>query len=62
MEGSSSAFCNQRDCIWVHPFVFVPVMKERKYVAFRIGSLVMADVQFRDINCLNHMRKLLVSL
>jgi hypothetical protein len=62
MEGSSSASYSQRDCIWVHPFVFVLVMKERKYVAFRMGSLAMANVWFRDMNCLNRMRKSLVSL
>jgi hypothetical protein len=37
-------------------------MKERKYVAFQMGSLAIADVQFKDMNCLNRMRKSLVSL
>jgi hypothetical protein len=62
MEGSSSASCSQSDCMRVHPFIFVPVIKERKYVTFQMGSLAMADVWFRDINCLNLMRKSLVSL
>jgi hypothetical protein len=62
MEGFSSASCSQRDCIQVYPFILFPAMKERKYVAFWIESLAIADVRFRDMNCLNLMRKSLVSL
>src|SRR5216684_3418732 len=53
--------CNHLDCILVHPFVLFPFIKERKYVAFLIGSLAILASRFRDINWQNHMRKSLVS-
>src|SRR5258707_14910751 len=57
----SSTSCNHSDCILVHPLVLFPFMKERKYVAFLIGSLVILASRFRDINWRNRMRKSLVS-
>src|SRR5216684_1360112 len=57
----SSTSCNHSDCILVHPLVLFPFMKERKYVAFLIGSLAILASRLRDINCQNLMRKLFVS-
>src|SRR5258707_6456487 len=53
--------CSHLDCILVHPFVLLPFMNKRKYVAFLIGSLAMLASLLRDINCRNLMRKSFVS-
>src|SRR5258708_2353882 len=53
----SSTSCNHSDCILVHPFILFPFMKERKYIAFLIGSLAMLVSRLRDMNCQNLIRK-----
>src|SRR5258707_2664181 len=57
----SSTSCNHSDCILVHPFILFPFIKERKYVAFLIGSLAMLASWLSDINWRNLMRKSFVS-
>src|SRR5712692_11559950 len=56
----SSTSCNHSDCILVHPFVLFPFIKERKYVAFLIGSLAILASRLSDMNWRKHMRKSLV--
>src|SRR5258708_19494956 len=57
----SSTSCSHSDCILVHPFVLFPFMKDRKYVAFLMGSLAMAVSLLSDINWQNLIRKSFVS-
>src|SRR5258707_15662501 len=57
----SSTSWSHSDCILVHPFILFPFMKERKYVAFFMGSLAILASRLSDMNWWNLMRKSFVS-